>query len=572
MQSSQRTILLFIFALSTLFLWDAWQKHLGQPSLFGNPPTASAPAANGSTTNGSTTNGTTTNGTAPAGAVPGAIPGAVPSATGAAAVPGAASAAAAVAVGGQLVTLKTDTLSIDIDTKGGSIRRAELLAHKTTEDKTKNVELLESRSGALFTAESGFVSATNPALPNQTTLFTASEGVRDLAGGDTVSVDLTAESGGLKVVKRISLKKGGYEVAVSHEITNTSGESISPQLYLQLTRDGRNLAASQFYSTYTGPVVYTDKGKFQKVDFADIDKNKAKYEKQAADGWIGVIQQYFVTAWIPTDKTSRDFLVRSLGPNLYALNATVPLQALAAGASTKTESRLFVGPQDTALLEKTAPGFDLSVDYGIFTVIAKPLKWLLDWCYSVVKNWGWAIILLTAIIKLAFFPLQNMAYKSMARMKLLAPKMKALQERHGNDRVKLQTATMELYKTEKINPMGSCLPVLLQIPVFIALYSVLIASVEVRGAPWMLWIKDLAAPDPWYILPVLLAASSYLQMKMSPPPPDPVQAKIMTFMPLVFSIMFFFFPAGLVVYWLANNLLSIVQQWYINRNIEAAAK
>jgi YidC/Oxa1 family membrane protein insertase len=563
---SQRTILSLIFGMSCLFLWDAWQKHTGQPSMFGGPPAVTAPASTG---------------TAPPSTVPGAVPsptaatpsGATPSGaqTSVAGVPTAAGADAAATVGGQLITLKTDTLAIDIDTKGGVIRRTELLQHKATDDKAKNIELLESRSGAIFVAESGFVSATNQLFPNQTTLYTASEGTRELNGTDAVSLDLTAEVGGLKVVKRISLRKGGYEVQVNHDITNTGTETLSPQLYLQFTRDARRLEASQFYSTYTGPVVYTDAGKFQKVDFADIDKNKAKYEKQASDGWLGVIQQYFVTAWIPSDKANRNYLVRNLAPNLYAINATQPLAPLLAGASAKTESRLFVGPQDTQLLEKTAPGLDLSVDYGIFTVISKPLKWLLDWCFTVVKNWGWAIILLTAIIKLAFFPLQNMAYKSMARMKVVGPKMKVLQERYGNDRVKLQTAMMEMYKTEKINPMGSCLPVLLQIPVFIALYSVLIASVEVRGAPWMLWIKDLAAPDPFYILPVILAATSFLQMKMSPPPPDPVQAKIMTFMPLMFSIMFFFFPAGLVVYWISNNVLSILQQWYINRNINAAA-
>jgi YidC/Oxa1 family membrane protein insertase len=565
MQSSQRTILSLIFGMSCLFLWDAWQKHTGQPSLFGAPVASAPGTATATPGTPSAANGSST----PA-AVPSSVPVVAGAATPNASVPNAAGVEAAAAIGGQLITLKTDTLAVDIDTKGGVIRRTELLKHKATEDKTKDIQLLESRAGAVFIAESGFVSASKQAFPDQTTVFTATEGPRELGAADSVSVDLTAESGGLKVVKRISLKKGSYEVVVNHDLTNTSAETLNPQLYLQLTRDGRRLEASQFYSTYTGPVVYTDKDRFKKIDFADIDKKNFKYENQSTDGWMGVIQQYFVTAWIPTDKAIRDYSVRSLGPNLYALTANQTLGALAAGASTKVESRLFVGPQDTQLLEKTAPGLDLSVDYGLFTVISKPLKWLLDWCYSLVKNWGWAIIMLTAIVKLAFFPLQNMAYKSMARMKVVGPKMKALQERYGNDKVKLQTAMMEMYKTEKINPMGSCLPILLQIPVFFALYSVLIASVEVRGAPWMLWIKDLAAPDPWYILPLVLAATSFVQMKMSPPPPDPVQAKIMLFMPLMFSVMFFFFPAGLVVYWLANNIFSIIQQWYINKTINAA--
>jgi YidC/Oxa1 family membrane protein insertase len=560
---TQRTILWVIFSMSMLFLWDAWQRHTGQPSLLGGMSGTSAPVV--------APDQTGKNGAAPSAAVPPSA-GATPTV---AAIPGNAPTAAGVvpAAVGKLTRINSDLLALEIDSVGGVIRKAELLTHKDTDDKKKNITLLESKPGNLFIAETGLIGAANQTFVNQSTPFTVLEGARDLAGTDQVQLKLSAENGGLKVIKTITLKKGSYEVLVSHDVTNISLDSLTPQLFLQLTRDGSAPAgSSQFYSTFTGMVVYTDKAKFQKIEWTEIEKNKATYEKQSSDGWLGVIQHYFVTAWIPADKNSRDYSVRKVTTNQYAISATQPMAPLAAGASTKTESRLFIGPQDQRLLEKVAPGLEYSVDYGIWTVIAKPLYWLLGKCYDLVMNWGWAIIMLTAVVKLAFFPLQNFAYKSMARMKTLAPKMKALQEKHGSDKVKLNQAMMEMYKTEKVNPMGSCLPVLLQIPVFMSLYTVLLSSVEVRNAPWIGWITDLAAPDPWFILPIVLAGTSYLQIKMSPPPPDPLQAKMMTIMPLMFSVMFFFFPAGLVLYWLANNIFSIAQQCYINKSIEKAAQ
>jgi YidC/Oxa1 family membrane protein insertase len=561
---TQRTILWVIFSMSLLFLWDGWQRHNGQPSLLGGMSgTTTAPVI--------APDQVGKNGAAPSAATPPPA-GTTPTA---AAVPGNAPIAAGVvpAAVGKLTRIQSDVLALEVDSVGGVIRKAELLTHKNTSDKKQNITLLESKPGNLFIAETGLIGAANQTFINQSTPFTVLEGVRDLAGGEQVQIKLAAENGGLKVVKTITLNKSSYEVLVSHDVTNISQDSLTPQLYLQLTRDGGSPPVdSQFMPTFfTGMVVYTEKSKFQKIDFAEIEKNKTTYEKQSSDGWLGVIQHYFVTAWIPADKVSRDYSVRKVTTNQYAISATQPMAPLAAGASVKTESRLFIGPQDQRILSKIAPGLEYSVDYGIWTVIAQPLYWLLGKCYDLVKNWGWAIILLTAVVKLAFFPLQNFAYKSMARMKTVAPKMKVLQEKFGSDRVKLNQAMMEMYKTEKINPMGSCLPVLLQIPVFMSLYTVLLSSVEVRDAPWIGWIRDLAAPDPFYILPVVLAATSYIQIKMSPPPPDPLQAKMMTIMPLMFSVMFFFFPAGLVLYWLANNIFSIAQQWYINRSIEKAA-
>jgi YidC/Oxa1 family membrane protein insertase len=548
--------------MSLLFLWDGWQRHNGQPSLLGGMSGTSAPVVAPEQVG--------KNGSTPSAATPPAA-GSAPTA---AAVPGNAPNAAGVvpAAIGKLTRIQSDLLALEIDSVGGVIRKAELLTQKDTEDKKKNVTLLESKPGNLFIAETGLIGAANQSFVNQSTAYTVVEGARELAGGEQVQLKLIAENAGLKVVKTITLVKGSYEVLVSHDVTNTSQESLTPQLFLQLTRDGSSPpGASQFYSTFTGMVVYTDKAKFQKIEWSELEKNKATYEKQSTDGWLGVVQHYFVTAWIPADKSSRDYSVRKVTTNQYAISATQPMATLAAGASAKAESRLFIGPQDQRLLEKVAPGLKYSVDYGIWKIIADPLYWLLGKCYDLVKNWGWAIIMLTAVVKLAFFPLQNFAYKSIARMKTVAPKMKALQEKFGNDRVKLNQAMMEMYKTEKINPMGSCLPVLLQIPVFMSLYTVLLSSVEVRNAPWMGWITDLAAPDPWFILPIVLAATSYVQIKMSPPPPDPLQAKMMTIMPLMFSVMFFFFPAGLVLYWLANNIFSIAQQWYINRSIDRAA-
>ena len=555
---NQRTILWVIFSISTLFLWDAWQKHNGQPSILASfgikPPGATAPPTTAPSAAGNT---------APPTSKAGEIPQAAASST---TTPAVAPVAQVAASTGKIITIKNDVVAVEIDTVGGVIRQVELLKQKDTADKTKNVLLLQNKPGNIFIAQTGFIGGVNQVFPNHTSTYSVVDRQRDM------SLQLTAEGGGLKVTQTISLKPASYEIFVTHEATNASNQVINPQLYLQMTRDnGKPPGESQFYSTYTGPVVYTDIAKFQKVDFADIEKNKATYTKQASDGWLGMIQHYFVTAWIPQDKAPRDYLARKIDNNLFALSATQPLGALAIGATTKTESRLFVGPQDQRMLADVAPGLDLSVDYGILTVIAKPIYWLLEICFNLVKNWGWAIILLTFIIKMIFFPLQAFAYKSMAKMKTVGPKMKELQEKYGSDRLKLNQATMELYKAEKINPMGSCLPIFLQIPVFISLYYVLLASVEFRNSPWLGWIQDLAAPDPYYILPVILAVTSFIQTKLNPAPPDPIQAKMMTIMPLVFSIMFFFFPAGLVLYWLANNIFSIAQQWYITRQIENAA-
>jgi len=346
---------------------------------------------------------------------------------------------------------------------------------------------------------------------------------------------------------------------------------VQPYAYAQLLRDDKPPAGdSAMLPTFTGIGVYTEKEKFQKVAFSDVEKNKAGHAKTSNDGWVALVQHYFLAAWLPKNGTAREFYTRKVD-NLYAAGVIVPAPAVQPGGSATLSIPLYAGPQDQDNLAKLAPGLDLSVDYGWLTIIAVPLFWVLSWLYQWVGNWGVAIILLTVIIKLIFYPLSEASYRSMAKMKVLAPKLQRLKAQYGDDRQRMQQAMMELYKTEKINPLGGCLPIVVQIPVFIALYWVLLASVELRHAPFMLWINDLSTPDPWFILPILMGATMIIQTRLNPEPPDPIQAKVMKIMPIAFSVFFFFFPAGLVLYWLVNNVLSIAQQWNINRVLERAS-
>jgi len=561
---TQRTILWVIFTMSLLFLWDAWQRHSGQPSLFGGAPQQTQPAGAGAA------------GKAPAGerpaakdnSVPSIAPSSVPVApsTGSAAVPGAAPAAAA---GPTPIRLRTDVLLLDIDPVGGEVQRAELLKFSHAETAGANVMLFEEKPGHTYVAQTGLVGP-NANYPTHRTPFTVTARPRELAEGERqLTVTLSAEAGGVQLERTYTLTRGSYLIEVKNTVRNASSEAIRPTLYLQLTRDTTSPPGeSTFYATYTGPVVYTEQGKFQKVDFPTIEKGRADHVKQANDGWVGIIQHYFVAAWVPTAGAPREFFTRKVDANLYAVGMLQPLKEIAPGAAETVSSGLYVGPQDQRVLTQIAPGLELTVDYGWLTVFAKPLFWLLQFLHGLVQNWGWAIVLLTICVKLAFWPLQAASYRSMAKMKKVSPKLMALRERFGEDRVKMNQAMMELYKTEKINPLGGCLPIVVQIPVFIALYWVLLASVEMRNAPWIGWIRDLAVPDPWFILPLLMAGTMFIQTKLNPTPPDPLQAKMMLWMPLIFSVMFFFFPAGLVLYWLVNNIFSIGQQWVITRRIE----
>ena len=543
---TQRLILFIIFSFSILLLWEAWQRemHPPQPAPQQKQQQAKdaeipAPAA------------------PPKAAAPGSPPAAPP-----AAVPGAATPAPP----RELIRVATDVLNADIDPVGGDIVRIELLRYNDGNDATKKLVLLGPDHR--YTAQSGLI---GDGLPNHRTPFTPRAREYKLADGqDAVEVKLDAATPeGVNVTKTLTFRRASYVVDIAHEITNKSTAPLATQAYFHLTRDGKAPADDKpLLYTFTGPAVYTDQDKFVKVPFEDIAKGKAPYSKTADNGWVAMIQHYFVSALLPPEKTSRDYYMEKLGDDYYRAGVKIPLAPIAPGATGNVGVRLYAGPQEQEKLQAVAPGLELVVDYGWLTVIAAPLFWVLEMFHGWLGNWGLAIIALTVLIKLIFFPLSAASYKSMARMKQVTPRLMKLREMYGDDRVKLNQAMMDLYKQEKINPLGGCLPIVVQIPVFIALYWVLLASVELRQAPFYGWIKDLAAPDPFFILPALMMGSMVIQTKMSPTPPDPVQALVMQIMPIAFGVMFFFFPAGLVLYWLVNNILSIAQQWQITRMIE----
>jgi len=417
-----------------------------------------------------------------------------------------------------------------------------------------------------YAAQSGL---TGNVLPNHKTLFSADAKNYELApGSDRVEVRLQAMADGVKVIKSIVFHRSSYLIDVTQQVANGGRMAIAPYAYYQLTRDGKAPAGDpQMVRTFTGVAVHTEQDKFEKVSFEDIDKSKVSYPATADNGWIAIVQHYFVGALLPASKTQREYYTEKVGED-YRAGVKVPLGTIAPGDTVKVSVPLYAGPEEQDKLQTIAPGLDLVVDYGHLTVIAAPLFWVLKLFHGWLGNWGLAIILLTVVIKLLFFPLSAASYRSMAKMKLVTPRMMKLREQYADDKMKLNQAMMDLYKTEKINPLGGCLPILVQIPVFIALYWVLLASVELRQAPFYLWITDLAAEDPWSVLPALMLVSMLIQTKMNPTPPDPVQARVMTIMPFVFGVMFFLFPSGLVLYWLVNNILSIAQQWQITRMIE----
>jgi YidC/Oxa1 family membrane protein insertase len=451
----------------------------------------------------------------------------------------------------------------DVDTRGGDIVYLELLQQKDSGDAGKNIVLFGPEHR--YAAQSGLIGT---GLPNHKTLFKAQAKEFVMAPGqDTLQVRLEVSvPQGAKVTKVLTFHRGSYRIDVTQEIANAGTTPLSTDAYFQLTRDGKSPGGDPYMTqTYTGAAVYTERDKFQKVTFDDMSKGKVVYPKTADNGWIALIQHYFVAALLPPEKAQREFYTRKLDGELYSVGVILPVGPIAPGATARVDVPLYAGPQDQDHLKLVAPGLQLVVDYGWLTVIAAPLFWVLKLFHGWLANWGLAIILLTVMIKLIFFPLSAASYRSMAKMKLVTPRMMKLREQYGDDKVKLNQAMMDLYKTEKINPLGGCLPIVVQIPVFISLYWVLFESVELRHAPFYLWIKDLSAPDPWYVLPSLMMVSMIVQTKMNPTPPDPVQAKVMMIMPLVFGVMFFFFPSGLVLYWFVNNILSILQQWQIGR-------
>ncbi len=558
----RRTVLLMIFSFSLLMLWNNWQIHQGKAPLFGVPPAATT--ANGSTQTPAATNAGVPVASTPAGSTPAAN----------AVVPGLAPAAPAQS---ETVTVKTDVLQLTFDLQGAQLVRADLLAFPTTDDKDVPFVLLERGTGRTYVVQSGLTGApAGTQYPTHLSSFKMISETKEIAG-NTLVVKFAAESAGVRLIKTFTLQRGQYVIDVSHQVENTTADSITPSVYLQITRDGvdpNQSSAPSFLSgpaNFLGAAVYSEQDKFQKVTFSEIEKHKATYIKQADNGWFGMIQHYFVTAWIPPQGKPRSYEMTELEKNLYAIRSIEPVGAIAGNASQTINAKLWVGPQDQSELEKVAPGLDLVVDYGLLAIIAKPVFSLMTWLYTLLGNWGWTIIALTCLIKAAFYPLSAASYRSMAKMKQVAPRLAILKEKFGDDRQKLNAAMMEMYRTEKINPLGGCLPIVIQIPVFISLYYVLGSSVELRGAPWILWVHDLAVRDPYFILPAIMMGTMFLQMKLNPTPPDPMQAKVMMFMPLVFGGMMFFFPSGLVLYWCVNNILSIAQQWYITQKMAKLA-
>jgi YidC/Oxa1 family membrane protein insertase len=536
---TQRLILFIIFSFSLLMLWEAWQRE--------NRPTP-PPAAQ------------TKDAAVPTPSAPAQKPGAPAAAP---AAPEGVPATAGQPAPRELIRVTTHYLSAEIDPVGGDLVRLELARYKDSIDPTKTFVLLGPEHR--YTVQSGLI---GQGLPTHKTVYTSRATAYNLADGqDAVEVKLEAVTPeGARVVKTLTFHRSSYLIDVAHEITNGTAAPLAAHAYFQLTRDGKAPADDKaMLYTFTGPTVYTDQDKFMKVSFEDVDKGKAPYPKTADNGWIGMVQHYFVSALLPPEKTEREYYMRRLADQYYSAGVILPVPAIAPGGTGKAAVRLYAGPEEQEKLKAVAPGLDLVVDYGWLTVIAAPLFWVLHLFYTWLGNWGLAIIALTIAIKLIFFPLSAASYKSMARMKLVTPRLMKLREQYGDDRAKLNQAMMELYKQEKINPLGGCLPIAVQIPVFISLYWVLLASVELRQAPFYGWIKDLAAVDPFYIMPALMMGSMIIQTRMSPTPPDPVQAKVMQIMPIAFGVMFFFFPAGLVLYWLVNNILSIAQQWQITR-------
>jgi YidC/Oxa1 family membrane protein insertase len=556
MNDIRRSILWVVFGFSMVLIWDKWQIHNGNAPTFFPSAAVTAPAAQDAP---------------PATPADASVPGSTAATTtaGAAAAPQGTPAPAPAAVRHEVTT---DVLKLVFNTEGGSLIGAELLKHASTTLGTQPFALLAQNDTQTYLAQSGLIGGNFPTHKTPMTVVAGPTALTD--GQNELQVRFeSAEVGGVKLVKTYTLTRGSYDIAVQHEVVNNSGQPVSPQLYVQLVRDGNKTSSeTPFYSTFTGPAIYTEAQKYQKVEFADIDKNKADFEKSATNGYVAMVQHYFASAWVLADGLARDNFARKVDNNLYAVGSITTLPAIEPGQRKAVDAQLFVGPQEEKALEVITPGLELVKDYGWLTILAKPLYWLLEKIHGFVQNWGWAIVLLVVLIKASFYWLNASAYRSMAKMKKINPRIMEMRERLKGNPQQMQQEMMKMYREEKVNPLGGCFPILIQIPVFIALYWVLLSSVEMRNAPWMAWITDLSSPDPWFILPLVMAVTTVIQTALNPLPPDPLQAKLMWMMPLMFSVMFFFFPAGLVLYWITNNILTIAQQAFINKRMGVPLK
>lgn len=537
---TKRLILFVIFSFSVLMLWDAWQKQ--------NAPEPVAVVAEQQDVS-----------------VPQAVKSDLPAAANQADLPQQSTGFSLEK--GQRIKIETDLYRGEIDAIGGDLRKLTLTQHRADDNESDFVLLDDASAPLLYVAQTGLIGAD---LPTHRSVFTSTADSYTMAeGSDQLNVILTwTNDAGLQVNKIYSFKRGSYAIGVTYQVVNNTTEPISPSVYYQILHDSQSNQGSFMMPTFTGGAYFTETDKFKKISFADM--GKSNLSKNSKDGWVALVQHYFLGAWIPQEGITREFYTKQLSGNIFSIGSVSAMGKIEAGATAELPARLYAGPQTQSQLKAVAPGLEYAVDYGWLTIIAAPLFWVLSAIQKLVHNWGVSIILLTVLIKLMFYPLSAASYRSMAHLRELTPRLQSMKEKFGDDRQKMQQAMMELYKTEKINPLGGCLPILIQIPVFIALYWVLLGSVEMRHAPFVLWIQDLSAIDPYYVLPILMGLTMIIQTKLNPKPTDPIQAKVMMIMPVVFSVFFFFFPAGLVLYWLVNNILSIAQQWHINRATERA--
>ena len=476
------------------------------------------------------------------------------------------------AAGSRLVTITTDVLEVTIDTYGGDIVRTALLQHREGLDPTSDPLVILNRSANhTYIAQSGLIGPDGTDRDGKRPQFIAEQGSYTLTAGEaSVVVPLMYRQGDALITKEFVLRRGDYLLDVNYRIANHGSADWRGHFFSQIQRDTWEPPAGDGFGMkpYMGAALTTPDENYKKVPFKDLADGPFSTEKTG--GWVAMLQHYFISAWVPDQNQQHSYTLRKLGDqDLYTFGFTSPQTTVAPGSEGAVTASFYVGPKDQRRLAEIAPHLDLTIDYGWLWWVAKPIFALMTFIHSVVGNWGWTIILLTVFIKLVFYKLSATSYRSMAKMRKLQPEMVRLRELYGDDRQKLSQEMMGFYKREKVNPMGGCLPILVQMPVFIALYWVLFESVELRHAPWILWIKDLSVKDPYFVLPVLNGISMYVTTLLQPEPPDPTQAKVMKIMPVAFSFLFAFFPSGLVLYWTVNSMLSILQQWYITRRIES---
>ncbi len=475
----------------------------------------------------------------------------------------------------QRIQVETDLFNIEIDTLGGDLRIVDLKEYPISVSEPDQLfRLMKDEPGNLFIAQSGFTLRKTgdnelSAAPNHTTIYRAMQSRYQLAADENklTAVMTWTSPEGVVFIKSYTFTRGSYLIEVAHTIKNPTARDWVGNLYQQLQRTPLPESEQpRFIYTYTGGVEYSPEEKYNKISFDDMEESRLN--KQVTGGWTAMIQHYFLAAWVPpADAPETFYSSHKANPDRYTLGMKSDNSyQVGAGKEERFINRLFVGPKLQDTLEEIAPGLELTVDYGILTILAKPIYFVLKFIHNnIVSNWGWAIIILTLLIKLAFYKLSEKSYRSMAQMRKLTPRIQQLKERYGDDKKKMGQAQMDLFRKEKINPLGGCLPILVQMPVFIALYWVLLESVELRQAPWILWIQDMSTADPYFVLPLLMGISMFIQQRLNPAPVDPMQAKVMMLLPFVFTVFFAFFPAGLVIYWVVNNTLSIMQQWYITR-------